>query len=132
MPFPGRQREECAVAPHDGDDFDHHDHQEAGGTDIKQHTAFHLGFHRIHAHAPSIRALMGGRPASPATSRLTRDDLRLMRFGNPWASRRLDLNRHETGLETSVVVDAHATEHGVYGFRVERSEEVGGVGSEPE
>ena len=49
-----------------------------------------------------------------------------------WTSRRLDVNRHETGLDTPVVVDAHSTEHGVYGFRVERREEVGRVGCEPE
>jgi hypothetical protein len=63
--FEGTNERNARVAPHDGDDFDHHDHQEADGTDIKQHTASHLGFHRIHAHAPSIRALMRGRPASP-------------------------------------------------------------------
>ena len=47
------------------------------------------------------RALSGGRPACDGDHLdVPRDDLRLVLVGNPWTSRRLDVNRHETGLET--------------------------------
>ena len=53
---------------------------------------------------------------------VARDRLRFMLIGDPWTSRRLDVHGHETRLEAAVVVDAHSTEHGVYGLRMKRRE----------